>query len=318
MKEGSSNSRREFLRKLGSGTMFLGLGGLGIMSPAESYAASPYRLTILHTNDMHSRIEPFPQDGRAYAGLGGMARRATIVNQIRREEKNVLLLDAGDIWQGTPYFNLFNGEPEFKLMTEMKYDAATLGNHDFDNGLEGLKEQLPNAGFSFVNSNYNFSNTILERNVNPFRLFGRGGIKVGVFGLGIELAGIVAEKNYGKVRYNDPVAVAKEMVQELRKQGCHLIICLSHLGYEYESNKVSDVVLARQVDGIDLIIGGHTHTFLDRPVVITGPEGKDVLVNQVGFGGINLGRINFLFNKRKEKNGVFSSCLRVSEKSSEI
>ena len=315
---GSSNSRREFLKKMGSGGALLGLGGAGILAPLEAFAASPYRLTILHTNDMHSRIEPFPQDGRAYAGMGGMARRATLIEQIRRQEKNVLLLDAGDIWQGTPYFNLFHGEPEFRGMTEMKYDAATLGNHDFDNGLEGLKKQLPHAGFSFINSNYDFSNTILKDQVSPYKLFNRGGIKVGVFGLGIELAGIVAEKSYGKLRYHDPVAVAREMVQELKNQGCHLIIGLSHLGYQYQSHKISDVSLASRVAGIDLIIGGHTHTFLERPTVVQAPDGQDVLINQAGFAGIQLGQINFLFNKRKEKNGVLSASLHVSEKSSKI
>ena len=203
-------------------------------------------------------------------------------------------------------------------MSEMKYDAATLGNHEFDNGLEGLKQQLPHARFSFVNSNYNFSNTILKDDVNPFMTFDKGGIKVGVFGLGIELAGLVAEKNYGMVHYLDPVPVAREMVQELRRQGCHLIVCLSHLGYQYESSKISDLLLAKQVEGIDLIIGGHTHTFLDKPTVVKGPDEQEVLVNQVGFAGINLGRINFLFDKRKEKNGVFSTRLHVSEKSSEI
>lgn len=314
----SRNSRREFLKRVGAGSALVGLGGLSAVVPLSANAAQGYKLTILHTNDMHSRIEPFPQDGRAYAGLGGMARRASLIEQIRQQEEHVLLLDAGDIWQGTPYFNMYKGELEYKLMSEMKYDAATLGNHEFDNGLEGLKQQLPHAEFSFVNSNYNFSNTILKDDVNPFMIFDKGGIKVGVFGLGIELAGLVAEKNYGMVHYHDPVPVAREMVQELRQQGCHLIICLSHLGYQYEGSKISDLLLAKQVEGIDLIIGGHTHTFLDKPTVVKGPGEQEVLVNQVGFAGINLGRINFLFDKRKEKNGVFSTRLHVSEKSSEI
>lgn len=318
MMDNSRNSRREFLKKIGAGSALVGLGGLSTVVPLDANAAQGYRLTILHTNDMHSRIEPFPQDGRAYAGLGGMARRASLIEQIRQQEEHVLLLDAGDIWQGTPYFNMYKGELEYKLMSEMKYDAATIGNHEFDNGLEGLKQQLPHAGFSFVNSNYNFSNTILKDDVNPIMIFDKGGIKVGVFGLGIELTGLVAEKNYGMVHYLDPVPVAREMVQELRQQGCHLVVCLSHLGYHYESSKISDLLLAQQVEGIDLIIGGHTHTFLDKPTVVKGPDEQEVLVNQVGFAGINLGCINFLFDKRKEKNRVFSTHLHVSEKSSEI
>ncbi|WP_017730445.1 metallophosphoesterase [Nafulsella turpanensis] len=312
------NSRRDFLKKLGAGTSLLGLSGLGAFLPSEASAAPRPRLTILHTNDMHSRIEPFPQDGRRFAGMGGMARRASLIEQIRQEEEHVLLLDAGDIFQGTPYFNFYEGELEFKLMTEMGYDAATLGNHDFDNGLEGLKAQLPNAGFPFLVANYDFSNTILEGAFKPFRIFEKGPIKVGVFGLGIELEGLVSEKHFEGVRYLEPVAVAREMVQELKAQGCHLVVCLSHLGYEYEQDKISDLKLAALVEGIDLIIGGHTHTFLEEPTVVRNPAGEDVLVNQVGWAGINVGRIDYTFEKRKEKMGVFTASLPVSEKSSRI
>ncbi len=312
------NDRRDFLKKLGAGGALMGLTGMGSLLPAGAEAARRYKLTILHTNDMHSRIEPFPQDGTSLAGLGGMARRASLVEQIRKEEGQVLLLDAGDIFQGTPYFNFYGGELEYKLMTKMKYDAATLGNHDFDNGLVGLKKQLPHAGFPFVISNYDFSNTLLEGAFNPFKVFEKGGLRVGVFGLGIQLQGLVNEKMYGNTRYLDPVAVAREMVQELRAQSCNLIICLSHLGYAYESEKISDLKLARQVGGIDLIIGGHTHTFLDEPTVVENPAGEKVLVNQVGWAGVNLGRIDYTFGKRKEKNGVFTASLQVSEKSSVI
>lgn len=313
------NSRRAFIKQLGAGSALLGLGSLGTFIPAGAEAARPpYKLTVLHTNDMHSRIEPFPQDGREFAGMGGMARRASLIDQIRQQEEQVLLLDAGDIFQGTPYFNLYGGEPEFKLMTQMRYDAATLGNHDFDNGLDGLQQQLPHAGFSFLIANYDFSNTLLKGSFKPFRLFEKGGIRVGVFGLGIELKGLVNEKLYGGTRYLDPVSVAREMVQELKAQGCHLIICLSHLGYEYNSDKISDVRLAARVEGIDLIIGGHTHTFLEEATVIQSPEGNNVLVNQVGWAGINLGRIDYHFGRRKEKSGVYSSSLQVSEKSRKI
>lgn len=311
--------RRKFIKQLGAGSALLGLGSLGALVPSTAEAArSPYKLTVLHTNDMHSRIEPFPQDGREFAGMGGMAQRATLIEQIRQQEEQVLLLDAGDIFQGTPYFNLYGGEPEFKLMTQMRYDAATLGNHDFDNGLEGLQRQLPHAGFSFLTANYDFSNTLLKGSFKPFRLFEKGGIRVGVFGLGIELKGLVNEKLYGGTRYLDPVSVAREMVQELKAQGCHLIICLSHLGYEYNSEKISDLRLAAQVEGIDLIIGGHTHTFLQEPTIVRSPEGNQVLVNQVGWAGINMGRIDFSFGRKKEKREVYSASLQVSEKSREI
>lgn len=290
--------RREFLKYTLAGSATLGVLGLPALGEA---ASAPIKLTILHTNDMHSRIDPFPNDGRKNGGMGGMAHRATLIKQIRQQESHVLLLDAGDIWQGTPYFNFFGGELEYKLMSEMGYDAATFGNHDFDNGLEGLAKQLPNAGFPFLIANYDFSQTPLKGRFQPYKVFEKGGVRVGVFGLGIELAGLVSEKNYGATKYLDPVPVAQEMVQKLReKEKVDLVICLSHLGYKYETEKIDDRKLARQVSGIDLIIGGHTHTFLDEPEKISHSSGHITLVNQVGWSGINLGRIDFVFDKRKK------------------
>ncbi|MBW3544043.1 MAG: metallophosphatase [Bacteroidetes bacterium] len=283
--------RRDFIKKAALGT-----GALVALGPLTAEAARAQSLTILHTNDMHSRIEPFPQDDRNWPGLGGMARRATMIEQIRKQEEHVLLLDAGDIWQGTPYFNYFDGEVEFKLMSQMQYDVATIGNHDFDNGLSGLYEQLPNASFPFISANYDFSGTILKDRFAPYKLFKKGKILVGVFGLGIELEGLVFDKHYKGVKYADPVAVAREMVQELRNKGCHLIVCLSHLGFSYESEKISDLRLAAAVEGIDLIIGGHTHSFLDEPVRVLNPAGKEVLINQVGWAGVNLGRLDYRFD----------------------
>ncbi|MFC6997679.1 bifunctional metallophosphatase/5'-nucleotidase [Rufibacter roseus] len=300
--------RREFIKNTVAGTAglsLLGLPGLGMA------ASCPIKLTILHTNDQHSRIEPFPNDGRKYGGMGGMARRASLVKQIRAQEPNVLLLDAGDIWQGTPYFNFFGGEVEFKLMTQMGYDAATLGNHDFDNGLEGLQKQLPHAGFPFIIANYDFTGTILEGKFNPYKVFVKQGVRVGVFGLGIQLKGLVADNHIGNTKYLDPVATANKMVKTLREEEkVDLVICLSHLGYAYETDKISDRKLAQQVSGIDLIIGGHTHTFLDEPERITHPSGHETLVNQVGWSGINLGRIDFTFDiKKKTKTATTASVL---------
>jgi 5'-nucleotidase len=303
--------RREFIQKTLAGVALAGLSGVG----TDLLAAAPVRLTILHTNDMHSRIEPFPDDGRKHGGTGGMARRAALIKQVRQQEEHVLLLDAGDIFQGTPYFNFFGGELEFKMMSDMGYDVATLGNHDFDNGLPGLEKQLPHAKFPFITANYDFSKTILKDRFQPYKVFARGPLKIGVFGLGIELAGLVPDKLYAETVYQDPVPVAREMVQELRRQRCDLIICLSHLGYKYNNPEaVSDHVLARQVEGIDLIIGGHTHTFLEKPTELTGPEGKPVLINQVGWAGINLGRIDFEFQRGRRKKNTDASVLNVSEK----
>ncbi len=299
--------RKEFIRN----SLALGAGFALAPSLLESCSTKPTTLTILHTNDMHSRIEPFPSNSGKYSGLGGMARRASIINQIRNKAENVLLLDSGDIFQGTPYFNFFGGELEYKLMSEMKYDAATLGNHDFDNGLEGLMKMLPNASFPFLSANYDFSKTILKDQFKPHKIFNKGKLKVGIFGLGIELQGLVPDKLFAETVYNDPISNAKEMVQELKANGCHYIICLSHLGYQYESDKIDDHKLAEAVDGIDLILGGHTHTFLDEPVWHQNANGHKTLINQVGWSGINLGRIDVTFGAKDTKS-ITSSLIPVS------
>lgn len=278
-----------------------GISMLGLPFSAEA-AREGIRLTILHTNDQHSRIDPFPDDGRKYGGMGGMARRATLIERIRQQEPNVLLLDSGDIWQGTPYFNFFEGELEYKLMTQMGYDAATLGNHDFDIGLEGLQKQLPLAGFPFLTANYDFSNTILNGRFQPYKVFEKQGIRVGVFGLGIELDGLVSKNMYGETVYLDPVEEAREIVQALRgKEKCHFVICLSHLGYSYDTDKIDDRKLAAQVSGIDLILGGHTHTFMEKPEVLRHESGHETMINQVGWSGLFLGRIDVTFSRKSKR-----------------
>jgi len=286
-------NRLEFIQK-----SLIGAAALSIPSHLIAGSASK-TLTILHTNDLHSRIDPF-DEGRN-KGKGGMARRATLIEKLRKENKNLLLLDAGDIWQGTPYFNFFNGELEYKLMSQMGYDAATLGNHDFDGGMENILKQLPLANFPFLIANYDFSSTILKNAFQPYKIFNKNGLKIGVFGLGIELKGLVPDKLYKETIYLDPVEKAKEMTQELHNKKCDLVICLSHLGYKYDSeNKISDLTLAAKIPGIDIIIGGHTHTFLEKPNMIINPEGKEVLVNQAGWGGILLGKIDVTFNQGKK------------------
>ena len=233
---------------------------------------------------------------------GGVARRAMMVEQVRRENPNTLLLDAGDIFQGTPYFNYFGGEIEFKLMSMLKYDAATLGNHDFDNSIDGFYKQMPNAKFDFVCANYDFKNTVLDTHVKPYKIFIKDGIKVGVFGLGIELEGLVSPRMYKETKYLDPVEVTQDITRELKEiQKCDLVICLSHLGYEYENEfeKITDLKLAKFTENIDLIIGGHTHTFLPKPTIVKNKNDENMLVNQVGAYGINLGRVYFDENNNK-------------------
>jgi 5'-nucleotidase len=285
------SNRRKFIKNT-----TLGFLGVSIVPKLTLSNEINTKITILHTNDTHSHIHPFTS-GRN-KGLGGMAQRAGLINSIRRTEDHVLLLDAGDIFQGTPYFNFYGGELEFKLMSEMKYDAATLGNHDFDNGLIGLKKQLPLAKFPFLTANYDFSETILKDKFKAYKIFNKGGIKIGVFGIGIELEGLVPKKLYKNTKYLDPVKQANYYSDILRnKEDCDLIICLSHLGFKYKSNKLSDITFAKKTRNIDLIIGGHTHTFLKKPISILNLEKKEVLINQVGWAGINLGKVDFNFNQ---------------------
>ncbi|RZS94517.1 metallophosphoesterase [Cecembia calidifontis] len=269
------------------------------------------RISILHTNDMHSRIEPFPNDGSRNANQGGMIKLASLVSKFRNEEENMLLLDAGDVFQGTPYFNFYGGELEFKLMSQMGFDASTLGNHEFDNGLQGLYEQLPHASFPHICSNYDFSNTLMKDATIPYKIFKKSGLRIGVFGLGIELEGLVGKKNYENTQYLDPVGVAKEMVQELKAKKSDLIICLSHLGYAYRGTKIDDLKLAAAVNEIDLIIGGHTHTFLDEPTQIKNTEGHTTIIHQVGTGALRLGKVDFVFTKENKINFASAKSLPI-------
>ncbi|CAM4002635.1 metallophosphatase [Flavobacterium branchiophilum] len=291
--------RRDFIQKTTASTTFLTMGGLSLSSFNQK---NTKHLTILHTNDVHSYIDPFPADDPRNPNMGGVSRRAEVIHHIRKENPNVLLLDAGDIFQGTPYFNYYGGELEFKLMSMMQYDAATIGNHDFDNGLDGLLAQMPHAKFDFLSANYDFSKTQLDSFVKPYKIFIKNGIKVGVFGLGVALYGLVDKKNYKETVYLDPFEISQDMVKILKhEQHCDLVICLSHLGYQYknEPQKPSDLQLAAASKGIDLIIGGHTHTFLDKPTIVKNAEDKDVIVNQVGCYGLNMGRIDFYLDQDK-------------------
>jgi len=300
--------RRDFLRNTAASSALLTLGGLSLSSfDSIEETAEVKKITILHTNDVHSHIDPFPADHPKNPNMGGVARRAALIEQIRKEEKNVLLLDAGDIFQGTPYFNYYGGELEFKLMSMLQYDVATMGNHDFDNGIDGFYAQLPNAKFDFVSANYDFRKTILDDVVKPYKIIKKDGIKIGIFGLGIELDGLVNPQLYKETVYHNPIEIAQDMTGILKQsKKCDLVICLSHLGFKYKDfpDKVCDVMLAQKTKDIDLIIGGHTHTFLDKPVIEKNSEGKEVLINQVGCYGINLGRIDFYFDK---KNNAASS-----------
>lgn len=271
-------------------------------------------LVILHTNDVHSRIEPFPMDGGRFQGLGGAARRATLIQQMRAKYEHVLLLDAGDMFQGTPYFNLYGGELEFKLMSQMGYDAATLGNHDFDAGIDGLYKQLPHVKFDLLNANYDFTDTILHDQVQEYRVFKRGDLRIGVFGVGIELEGLVPASLYKNTRYLSPIDASNRVAKRLKQDlGCDYVICLSHLGYRYKTEKIDDIKLARSTQHIDLILGGHTHTFLDEPTVIKNVAGQPVMINQVGWAGIQVGKIQLTFERSSRRFCSACEVLELSE-----
>ncbi|MBU2996027.1 metallophosphatase [Cellulophaga baltica] len=297
-------NRRKFISNTTATSAFVGLGGLSLNSCTLK---SDKKITILHTNDVHSHIDTFPESHSKFPNLGGVARRASLVDSIRKENPNTLLFDAGDIFQGTPYFNFYGGELEFKLMSMLNYDAATIGNHDFDNGIEGLVSQLPYANFEFISSNYDFSNTIMDGHTKPYQTYNVDGLKIGVYGVGIELDGLVTKQLYKETKYLDPIEMAQDTERILKEdEKCDLIICLSHLGYKYDSKKIDDLKLAKQTMFTNLIIGGHTHTFLDKPTVVENKNQTNILVNQVGCFGVNLGRIDFHFDSEKNvaANGI--------------
>lgn len=274
-------------------------------------------LTILHTNDVHSRLEPFPMDGGRNQGLGGVAARASIIQSIRDENASTLLLDAGDIFQGTPYFNLYKGEPEIKAMAKMGYDAVTIGNHDFDAGVENFANQLKHANFPVVISNYDFKDTPMEFLYKPYTIIQKGKQRIGILGVGIELEGLVPKNLYGNTVYNDPIVAANRTADLLKQKKCDLIVCLSHLGDKYNDNKVSDEILAKESRNIDLIIGGHTHRFFDQPRKYKNRDGGDILVNQVGWGGIQMGRLDYNFSEVKRNKSPKAHTVVVMRKTSE-
>ncbi|MEP6706356.1 MAG: metallophosphatase [Pyrinomonadaceae bacterium] len=253
-------------------------------------------ITILHTNDTHSQIDPIADNDRTYAGKGGVARRATLVKQVRKENRNTLMIDAGDVFQGTPYFNFYKGEVEYKSMSMIGYDVGTLGNHDFDNGVDGLVAAMKFANFDFVSANYDVSGTLLENRVKPYVVRVLGGVRVGLFGLGISPVNLITPENFKGVKYLDPVKMASGVVKVLRgKERCSLVLGMSHLGYypQPQSGQIGDTQVASQVDGIDFIASGHTHTFMEQPVVTKQPSGNDTIIYQVGRSGIYVGRVDF-------------------------
>ena len=277
---------------------FIGVAGLGLTALSGALARvgrEQSKLTVLHTNDTHSRIDPFPMDGGRYQGLGGVARRKVLIDRIRDEREFVLLLDSGDLFQGTPYFNLYGGEVEVEAANRLGYDVATVGNHEFDNGIEGLEKTMPLAVFEWVSSNLDWTGANrLAPLVKPWVIRELGPFKVGIFGLLCRLEGLVNPESHAGVRYLDPIESSRRAVAELRARGCNVIICLSHLGYHTrgENDELRDDKLARRVGGIDLVLGGHSHTFLDELVELPREGGGVTRITQQGWAGVRLGRVD--------------------------
>jgi 5'-nucleotidase len=267
-----------------------------ISVPLLNVAAGETLITILHTNDTHSQIDPLPLNDGQYPDKGGVARRATLVKRIRKENPSTLLIDAGDVFQGTPYFNFYKGEVEYKSMSLIGYDVVTLGNHDFDNGVDALAAAMKFANFEFVSCNYDVRGTPLESRVKPYLVRVIGGVRVGLFGMGVSPDNLITPENFKGVKYNDPVKPAGDAVKALReRERCTLVVGMSHLGYypNPREGAVGDTQVATQVDGIDFIASGHTHTFMKEPVIIRTPSGGKTIIFQVGRSGIYMGRVDF-------------------------
>lgn len=252
-------------------------------------------LTLLQTSDTHSRIEPVDKHAAdKYAGMGGFVRRAAMLHQFRKDNPNVLLFDCGDFSQGTPYYNLFKGEVEVEMLNLMKYDAVTIGNHEFDFGLDNMARLFKMADFPIVCANYVVEGTVLEGLVKPYVILERDGLKIGVFGLGAKMEGLVQADKCAGVAFKDPVLVANEIAVMLKEtEGCDAVVCLSHLGVK------EDEMLVHQTRNIDVVLGGHSHTFRDEPAVFPNLDGKDVPVSHTGKNGIYVGKVDLNFERLK-------------------
>ncbi|MCF0166881.1 MAG: metallophosphoesterase [Bacteroidales bacterium] len=251
-------------------------------------------LVILHTNDTHSQLESI-RTGRD-RGFGGVHPRAEYFEKVVSESgrDNVLILDAGDYCQGTPYFTLFKGDMEVEILNSMGYEVLALGNHDLDNGQQELARRIRNSDFTTICANYDFTGTPLEGLIQPYTIVHKAGLKIGLFGLVLNLNTMQASHKLEGMKWLGEYEVAQKMADELRAQGCDLVIALTHIGYgrQGDSREFSDINLAARTTGIDLIIGGHTHTFISKPLVLKNADGKDVTIVQAGGQGVEVGRFD--------------------------
>ncbi|MCK5879233.1 MAG: metallophosphoesterase [Holophagae bacterium] len=288
--------RRDFIKGMG-----LLAGTTAVARPMDWLFPRENTLHIIHTNDLHSHIEPFPKTDRRYPDMGGYARRATLFKKLRDRYQNTLFVDAGDVFQGTPYFNYYEGKLDYELMSELGYEIGTLGNHDFDNGVDKLLGAMQKCNFKMVNANYDITNPLIRNRVKPTTIVNRAGARIGVFGLGVTFKGLVTPDNHLGLEYGDPVAAAEKTVRQLRDiEHCDVVICLSHLGIDGASGEPGDIQVAERVSGIDVIVGGHSHTFMDSPMMVSTPAGWTTLIHQVGFAGIWVGHIKLVIGENRK------------------
>lgn len=282
-------NRRQFLKKSG---IILASGFL--MRYAQAIPSKKNTWSILHTNDFHSRFLPFSATHKRHAKEGGIAQLTQIINRLRTEHEHITLFDSGDVFQGTPYFNVFKGHPELQWMQRMQYDATTLGNHDFDMGYAHLFSLRKQYSTPTLLINYSFDKDSDLGVIQPYKIIKKGPVTIGITGVSINLLGLQGEANSGSFQYLDPIEKLQEQVNFLRKnKNCDAVVVLSHLGYQYDSEKIDDLKLAQRTEGIDVILGGHTHTFLDEPTVVQNKVGKKVVINQAGWAGLKLGHLQF-------------------------
>lgn len=256
------------------------------------------RLVILHTNDTHSCIFPLNPHlaDTMLAGRGGFIRRAEMVRRERSKHLDMLLFDSGDFSQGSPYYTLYKGDVEVGLMNLMRYDAATIGNHEFDFGVENMARLFKKADFPIVCANYDFTGTALEGVVKPYVVLKRGGLRIGVFGLSPQLDGLVMAKTCAGVKYNDPVKAANDVAKLLKeREKCDIVVCLSHLGWDIIG--IDDTELMRQTRNIDIVLGGHSHSYFNALEYVENLDGREIPNDQNGKHGIYVGKITVDFSR---------------------
>ena len=270
-----------------------------LLATVSASAKGPKKITVLHTSDTHSCILPLNKNlaDTMLADRGGFLRRIAMLKQERRKDPGLLLFDCGDFSQGSSYYTMFKGDVEVELMNRMHYDAVTIGNHEFDFGLDNMIRLFKMAEFPVVCSNYDFADTELKDIVKPYLVLKRQGVRIGVFALCPPLEGLVSRKNYGPLKFLDPVEVTDRMVDVLRnREKCDVVICLSHLGWEVSD--YPDNELIKRTSGIDLILGGHSHTYLETLGYETDKTGRQVPVDHEGKHAVFVGKILLTLEKK--------------------